>query len=151
MPHIPLTADDRFEIEDLLGRYFWAVDTADIESVVAAFTTDAVIRYGNSQRYEGADGVRRFAVRAIGDNTVRGRMHFNRPLFVEHADDGVRMRSYLISPRWTTHDDAMVLGTLRYTEDTFVRTAAGWRIKERAIFSWNDETAPRPGQEPSLK
>lgn len=138
-----LSADDRFEIEDLLGRYFWAVDTADVEAVVAVFTHDAVVRYGTGQWYEGPDGIRRFAIRAIGDHTARGRMHFNRPLFAELRGDAVLMRSYLISPRWTTHDDAMVLGTLRHTEDLFVRTTGGWRIKERAIFLWNDQTAPR--------
>jgi len=26
--------------------------------------------------------------------------------------------------------------SLRYTDDTFVRTEAGWRIKERAFFLW---------------
>ena len=139
----PLTADDRFEIEDLLGRYFWAVDTADVDAVVAVFTHDAVVRYGTGQRYEGSDGIRGFAIRAIGDHTARGRMHFSRPLFVEVRGDAVLMRSYLISPRWTAHDNAIVLGTLRHTEDLFIKTAGGWRIQERAIFLWNDQTAPR--------
>ena len=139
----PLSVEDRFAIEDLLGRYFWAVDTADTEGVVAVFAPEAVVRYGTGDRYEGTDGIRRFAIRAIGGESARGRMHFNRPLFAERRGDAVLMRSYLISPQWTVHDNAMVIGTLRYTEDTFIRTDAGWRIKERAIFLWNDQAAPR--------
>jgi len=143
MAEAVLSAEDRFAIEDLLGRYFWAVDTGDVEGVVATFAEDALVRYEGGSAYEGIESIRRFAERAIGNHTARGRMHFNRPLFIERRGDAVMMRSYLIAPQWTTQDDAKVLATVRYTEDTFIKSSGGWRIKERAIFLWNDKTAPR--------
>lgn len=139
----PIAIEDRYEIEDLLGRYFWAVDTADVEGVIAVFAPGAIVRYGSGERYEGAEGIRRFALRAIGGEEARGRMHFNRPLFAERKGECVVLRSYLISTQWKVGEEPIAIGTMRHTEDSFIRTEAGWRISERAIFHWNDQAAPR--------
>lgn len=136
-----LNADDRFAIEDLLGRYFWALDTGDIEAALDTFCDAAVVRYDSGERYEGPDGLRRFVIRASGGESARGRMHINRPLFIERRGVEVFMRSYLIAAQSTLSQAAMTVVAMRYIEDTFIRTPAGWRIKERAIYRWNEQTA----------
>lgn len=137
-----IAPEDRFAIEDLLGRYFWAADTGDISGVLAAFAPNAVVRYGDGRHYEGPAQLRDFATR-ICDPAGRGRMHFNRPLFVEVEGDHVLLRSYLITPGWMVNEDSPTLGTLRYVEDRLIRSTEGWQIIERAIFLWNDRDAPR--------
>jgi hypothetical protein len=128
---------DRAEILDLLGRYLWAVDTGDASAVVAAFSPDGVVRYGTGERYEGEVGLRRFAQRVIGDVSVRGRMHLNHPLFFWGKGDCVVLRSYMMPVQLRSEAPNESIRSLRYTEDTFVKTGAGWRIKERAIFVWD--------------
>jgi SnoaL-like domain len=128
---------ERAEIFDLLGRYLWAVDTGDALAVVAAFSSDGVVRYGAGERYEGEAGLRRFAQRVIGDASVRGRMHLNHPLFFWRKEDLVVLRSYMVPVQLRPGAPTEPIRSLRYTEDTFVKTDAGWRIKERAIFLWD--------------
>ena len=43
---VSLSADDRFGIQDLLARYAWTIDTADIEGCVANFTADGALGDG---------------------------------------------------------------------------------------------------------
>jgi hypothetical protein len=128
---------ERAEILDLLGRYLWAVDTGDASAVVAAFSSDGIVRYGTGERYEGEAGLRGFAQRVIGDASVRGRMHLNHPLFFWREADLVVLRSYMVPVQLRPDALKESIRSLRYTEDTFVKTEAGWRIKERAIFVWD--------------
>jgi hypothetical protein len=39
----PLTTEDRIAINDLLAAYAWALDTGDVDALVACFTLDAVV------------------------------------------------------------------------------------------------------------
>ena len=39
----PLTTEDRIAINDLLAEYAWALDTGDVDALVACFTPDAVV------------------------------------------------------------------------------------------------------------
>lgn len=129
---------DRLAVEDVLGRYFLAVDTGDVEGVLAQFTPDAIVRYGDGTRYEGLAQLRRFALRAIGSQDARGRMHVNRTLFAERDGADILLRSYLMVPQVDEAGAAVTWAALRYTEDRFRLADTGWRITERAIFHWNE-------------
>ena len=137
MDEPPVGPHERGEILDLLGRYFWAVDIGDASAVVAAFSPDGVVRYGTGERYEGEAGLRKFAQRVIGDASVRGRMHLNHPLFFRRKGECVALRSYMMPVQLRPDAPQETIRSLRHTEDTFVKTEAGWRIKERAIFVWD--------------
>lgn len=136
----PVSAADRFAIEDILGRYFLAIDTGDVAAVVAQFTPDGAVRYADGSTYEGPDGLRRFAERAIGGDEARGRMHIGRTLFAQRIGDDILLRSYLMVPQAVGGEPGVTIATLRYIEDRFRQTGAGWRIGERAIFPWTDDT-----------
>lgn len=145
MPRADIDAKDRAEILDVLGRYLWAVDTGDHAGVMAVFSPDGVVRYGTGERYEGAEGLARFATRVIGDRSIIGRMHLNHPLFfTARSDSQVSVRSYVVAIHHRPGREAETVHPPRTTEDTFVRTDAGWRIKERAIFLWADTAREAP-------
>lgn len=136
------TAEDRHAVHDLLGRYVWAVDTGDVEAVVSLFTPDGIVRYGNGEAFESHDGIRRFAQAVTGNPATRGRMHLNHPLYVLPAENGVTLRSYLCVVQWIAEPERKAMRTLSYSDDTCVRTGAGWRIRERVIWRWNDRVQP---------
>lgn len=139
----PVSIAERVAIDEVLGRYFLAVDTGDVETVLAQFTADALVRYGDGTRYEGPAQLREFALRAIGGPEACGRMHVNRPLFAERLGGDILLRSYLMVPHIDGSDRTVTLATLRYIEDRFRLTDAGWRIRERAIFPWDDDARKR--------
>lgn len=140
MQQADISADDRARMLDILGRYFWAVDTADVFGVVACFSPDGLVRYGTGERYEGHAGLTAFAKRAIGDASLRGRMHLNHPLYFRVEDGAPVLRSYMAPVQIEPMPPAGPVRSLRYTDDTFLRTADGWRIAVRAIYLW--EQAP---------
>ncbi len=137
-----ISAADRLDILELLGRYFWAIDTRDEAAVIACFTVDAVVRYDSGERYEGQEGLSRFAAKAIGGPDASGRMHLNFPLFFRRDGVAVVLNSYLSTARWQLPHPPQAFGSLRYIEDRCVKVGGCWRIQERAIHLWNDATVP---------
>lgn len=131
-----IAAEDRFAVEDILGRYVLAIDLGDADAALALFTDDAIVRYDNGQAYEGLEELRVFVRRAIGSDAARRRMHFNRTLYAEADEADIVLRSYLAVPEADAHGEGATIATLRYVEDRFVRTAAGWRMQHRLIHRW---------------
>jgi hypothetical protein len=138
-----ISAQDRLDILDLLGRYFFAVDSGDAEGVVASFAPGGAVRYDSGERYEGADGLRRFAAKAIGGAETCGRMHLNFPLFFRRDGEAVILSSYLGAAHWRPPTPPQAFGSLRYIEDRCVTIDGAWRILERSISLWNSETVQR--------
>jgi hypothetical protein len=136
-------AQDRLEILDLLGRYFFAVDSGDADGVIACFAADGAVRYETGERYGGGEGLRRFAAKAIGGEETCGRMHLNFPLFFRRDGNAVILSSYLSAASWRPPAPPQAFGSLRYIEDRCVKIEGRWRIAERFISLWNSETVQR--------
>jgi hypothetical protein len=135
-----ISAQDRLDILELLGRYFFALDSGDEAAVLACFTGDAIVRYDSGECYAGPQGLRRFVAKAIGGDDTSGRMHLNFPLFFQRDGEAIVLASYLSAARWRLPDPPQAFGSLRYVEDRCVKVDGAWRIRERAIHLWNDRT-----------
>lgn len=140
-----LSTEDRFEIYDLLGRLAWALDTGDVEAIVGAFTADGVMVQGSGDRFEGAAKLREFAVRAVQGERAQNRQHVNKHLYVFPAGDGWTVRSYLQILINDPQTGERVIRNMSYSDDTCIKTAQGWRIKERRNRAWSGEAIPRAG------
>lgn len=140
-----ISAEERADIQDLVGRYIFAVDSGDHAGVTACFTRDGAVRYGTGEAYEGAEGLQRFAAKAIGGEEIRGRMHLNYPLFFRRDGAAIVLTSYLSTAQWRPPAPPTSFGSLRYVEDRCVLTPEGWRIAERTIFLWNSDTVAEIG------
>ena len=53
--------DDHQQIRELYARYAYALDHGDIERMMDCFTEDAVFESARQGRFEGRDGLRKFA------------------------------------------------------------------------------------------
>jgi 3-phenylpropionate/cinnamic acid dioxygenase small subunit len=135
---------DRLDIEDVLTRYAWSIDTASWDGLDEVFTPDAFIDYTSAGGIKGnypeikewlSTVLPFFAayqhlvtnkdIRIDGD-TATSRCQFYNPM-VQKADDGGTSMFF-------------VGGEYR---DQLVRTADGWRIKERIEHSvWTDGNVP---------
>ena len=141
----PVSATDRLDILDLLGRYFFAIDSGEAEAVIGCFTRDGIVEYDSGDRYEGPEGLKRFAAKAIGGEETRGRMHLNYPLFFKRQGDVVILSSYLSAAQWRLPNPPQAFGSLRFIEDHCVKVDGFWRIQKRSINLWNDQTVGRFG------
>jgi hypothetical protein len=123
---LALTAQDYIDIQQLYGRYNWAIDAGDVEGYVALYTPD-----GSFNTFNGADGLRTFMKNRQGGT----RRHWNSNLVITPSPEGASGKVYLALVDVGLKPPA-ISSAARY-EDRLVKTAGGWRFKKR-------QTSPDP-------
>jgi hypothetical protein len=140
-----LTSEDRWQIQDVVHRYAWALDTGDVERFVDCFCPDGVLiwdAFETPDRYEGADALRRFATFLRDLPSSAGRQHLVANTLIEGAGDEARGSSYVVV--FTRQGEGPHLaGVMGWYEDVFRRSALGWRIRERVIRDWSGPVLSR--------
>lgn len=87
-----LSAEDRFGIQDLFAAYGWALETGDVEGLVAVFTEDAVMTekvFEDPDVWEGHDGIRALANHYFTSPGFPGRQHHVTQQVFTPKDEGV--------------------------------------------------------------
>ena len=140
-----IPTEDRFAIEDLIGRYLWNLDTGDVEGVVSVFTPGGTVIDTQGNRYEGEDGPRKFAVEFINREDFRGRQHLVTPLYFEGEGDRYVVTSYWTVVKWRFALGTKEVASTGWSKDTVVRTDGRWLIEERWLGWWNDKHGPWVG------
>ena len=132
-----LTAMDYVEIQQLVARTSFALDTAADKGKVFAglFTPDGRLTSKTGQPYE-IKGRDQLAAFAMGDLAHRGPVYVRDYVtnhIIQPAPEGASGRVYLV---WIEVEENGHAGAIqsggRY-EDLYVRTPAGWRIKTRTF------------------
>lgn len=139
-----ISVADRFAIQDLLGRLYWALDTGDVKGITSLFTDDGVMITGSGDRFAGRAELQRFAEHAVGPNAP-GRQHIGRPLYIFRNGDGWTVRSYLTILHCDQETGEKRIRGMSASDDTVVKTAAGWRFKERKNTNWTGKSLPWVG------
>ena len=145
----PLTIADRIAINDLIAEYAWALDTGDVDSLVACFTPDAVVIeevFEDPDRWEGRDNIRRFAEHYRNVPNFPGRQHHVSQLVVKGDSKNCSARSFA----FVTECQGEPPYTLRfagYYDDKLVKVRNRWLFRERTIRLWDGEVLARfPGR-----
>ena len=119
---------DRFEIQDLLVGYCYAVDARDFDALDQYFTADAVIDYSEMVGFKGdLAQTKQFLQGSF--SIVTAVQHAISTTRYEFDGDRCRTKSVCYNPMTVTNglqEDTVTFG-LWYIHD-LVRTAAGWRI-----------------------
>ena len=133
------STDDRVEIYDLLATYAWAIDTADVDTLVSLFTEDGWAQTGPA----GRRSIRDFAIfYATERKEFRGRQHIVSCPVIRGNNDQATVRSYMTSVQWKKADDSKAIISLGYWEDVVVKRDGKWLFQQRVIKSWNDAAVP---------
>jgi len=129
-----LTGGDIAEIEQLYARFNQGLDFEDAELYLSAFTDDAVFTTRDRKVYAGKDALQEYLTRVF--HGVRGRLppganltHNNTSILIMPTTDGAKARAYWMVIDVLAHPPA--IAGHAYWDDTFVKTADGWRIKTR--------------------
>jgi hypothetical protein len=132
-----LTALDYIEIEQLNHKYAWAIDTCANDGFEYAdlYTPDGIFISGeNGDSWQGRE---RLAEAAGGNGRgcpfpAMPLSHLIVNLVIEATPDGAIGKSYLVYPgRNGEYADEKHHGHDGGYQDTYVKTAEGWRFKER--------------------
>ena len=138
-----LSIEDRFALQDLIAAYSWALDTGDVEALVACFTPDARMSeevFDEPDVWEGHDGIRGIAEHYRNAAGFPGRQHHVTQVQYMPQDDGsCKMRSFA----FVTECEGEPPYLLRFTgwyDDLAVKCDDGqWRFKQRTVRLWDGD------------
>lgn len=135
----PLTLEDRFAIQDLVAKYCWALDTGDVDALVACFTPDAVLIeevFEDPDVWEGHDGIRKVSEHYRNSKGFPGRQHHTTQLLVEGDTEAAQARSFIIVTECHGEPPYLVRFTGYYTDEV-VKTGGQWLFRKRIIRLWD--------------
>jgi hypothetical protein len=129
-----MSADDRLAILEAIAWYSHTLDNGDDEGWVQLFTPDAVweaVPQGATEasiRYEGHDGIRRFAgeMRSRGAGSQSRHLRMN-TIFTELTADRARTRSNGLITVHVAGAEPRI-GLTGIYDETWRRTEAGWLL-----------------------
>ena len=146
-----LAIEDRLALQDLIADYSWALDTGDVEALVACFTPDARMVeevFEDPDIWEGHDGIRGIAEHYRNAPGFPGRQHHVTQIQWFPQDDGsVKIRAFAFVTE--CHDEPPYeLRFPGYYDDHAVKGADGkWRFQRRTVRLWDGEVLKRfPGR-----
>ena len=115
-----MSTDDLIEIQQLLARYAVFITQGDLDGVIAVFTPD-----GTYSAFGDTYGLEEFP--ALVAAAPKG-LFLTGTAAIDLSGDTATGTQPLCFVDQTTHD--MRIG---YYRDTYLRTAAGWRLRTRAM------------------
>ena len=122
---------DRLEIQDLMVRYSYAIDNRDWDALDRVFTPDAHIDYSV---FGGSVGdlpsTKAFLTEAMPNFPVYQHMVSGTTIAFDGDTATAKTQCHNPMPLGDTDDSPLMVCGLWYV-DKLVRTAEGWRIKER--------------------
>ncbi|MBW2242018.1 MAG: nuclear transport factor 2 family protein [Deltaproteobacteria bacterium] len=137
---------DRLEIDDLLTRYATGVDRKDWDLWESCFTADAVIDYTAFGGIRGGVGeVREWLEKTMVMFSMSQHMILNKE--IEISGDSATSRAGFYNPMALPIDggeNRLLFFEGGYYLDQLVRTAEGWKIRERVEeFSYSSRLNPQ--------
>jgi hypothetical protein len=123
---------DRIQIQDLLTRYTVAIDSKDWNLLDTCFTPDAHVDYTATGGTKGTyPDVRKWLEMALAPFPVT--VHYITNSTVKLAGDTATARTYIWNPMGFQNPDKSLhwFTVGGFYVDKLVRTADGWRIRER--------------------
>lgn len=136
-------ANDRAQIEDLMGRYLFAIDYFDWDAYVATFAPDGELEFASGIS-KGRDAIRTAVTnfsQGIGRfyHTQDGKMAKLRHVMLQNVIrvEGNRAWGRTLWVEMANHgpNDEMKMGTYGIYEDEFVKLDGHWLIQRRNVLN----------------
>ena len=135
---MPLTLDDRQQVEDLLVRYSYAVDTDGGEDAFAEMFTEDAVLIGTRGHRTGMKAVRELA-RTVTDRKGFQARHIITNVLIEGDSGEARIRAYfteyytyneLLPPKLMRTSELIYVGTF---DCTAVKVSGSWKFSRRVV------------------
>lgn len=140
-------ADDRVEILDVLGRASFATDGDRASELASLFVDEGVMRLRAGQPDEvwlvGREALTRYQLTTLATRGTReDRQHHSSTVFLSLDRDRAVTRSYFLNTVVIGDGEPVPVASGVF-DDTFVRTAEGWRLAERHVRPDTTDRAQR--------
>ena len=149
--------EDRVEVEELMARYCWSLDTGDFEGYAACFAEDGWLAHWPQGKCVGREGLKRATDSLWYDrpNHYLGRQHRFAAVLMSPEQgerEGVRIKAFwsILQHDVETHENRVFgMGTW----DTLaVREADGeWRFASVDVDLWIEGRVPLVGEDRAWK
>lgn len=144
MPDLQQLAD-RFEIEDVLTRYAWAIDSKNFDELDDVFTPDAHVDYTSSGGEAGAyPQIKAWLAKVLPHFPAYQHHVTNKQITID--GDKATSRAEFYNPMIMAKPDGTtsIFFVGGEYHDELVRTSQGWRISDRLEKSiWTDGALPQ--------
>ena len=146
-----LSIEDRLGLMDLIAAYSWALDTGEVEALVACFTEDAVMSeevFDEPDIWEGHEGIRGVAEHYRNAAGFPGRQHHvTQTQYLPQDDGSVKMKSFAFVTE-CEGEPPYLLRFAGWYDDHAVKNAEGtWRFLRRTVRLWDGEVLSKfPGR-----
>jgi 3-phenylpropionate/cinnamic acid dioxygenase small subunit len=136
---------DRLAINDLLVRYAWAIDSKDWDALDTVFTPDANIDYTATGGIAGTiTEIKPWLAKSLAAFPATQHLLANSQVTIDGDTANARTAVYNPMGAATREGPLHFFFMGGYYVDQMVRTADGWRIKQRVEhFVWMDGKLPR--------
>ena len=128
----PLAGADIAEIEQLSARYSQGWDFRDVELYLSVYTDDAVFTTGAGEAFRGKKAIKDYLTTGFARGDSAEVTHNNASTLITPTPEGAKGRMYWVTMNVMSQPPS--LGGVGHYEDTYVKTADGWRIKSRTSF-----------------
>jgi uncharacterized protein (TIGR02246 family) len=134
-----VSAADKIDIHELLARYAWSFDTADVEGFVSCFAPDAVMCedvFEEVDRWVGHDQIRSMAQHFFSMPGFGGRQHHVSQILIDGSSDRCRVRAFIIvvEPR---EGEPCAVPFAGHYDDVVVKIDGRWLFQERLVRHWS--------------
>jgi hypothetical protein len=146
--HVLLSPEDYIEIQQLMSFYARDVDPGSVRDASWMFANDAVAIMASTPLQTPA-ALKKFYTGvkdgAFGGGNLGGVRHFNSTyVIVGTPDGGARGSSYMLQVERRTEGGPAEVTLFGKYEDKYVKTADGWRIKERVFTADTFRNSKQP-------
>src|SRR5690349_7052569 len=134
-----LTVADRLDIQDVIARYAWALDTGNVDAFVSCFSARGALiwdAFEEPDRWEGADALRAFITFFRDLPSSAGRQHHVSNIVITGSREVAHASSY-VAVVLRQGDGPHAVNVMGYYEDELIREAGAWRLRQRVIRDWS--------------
>ena len=144
-----VAVEDRFEIQDLIARYAWALDTGDLDGYVDCFFEDGWVEHHPPGRCEGREGIRRLTdyLWYTYPASYLGRQHRMSQVLMTPEGEGVRIKCFWSILQHDVETQANFIYGLGTWDALAKRDESDgeWRFRSVFVDIWRGDNVPWVG------
>jgi len=144
---------DRLDIQELMARYAWSLDTGDDDAFVACFVRDGELLwdvFDTPGRWCGQQALRRFVAYFRSRPETAGRQHHVSNLVIAATPGGARAQAYVLVALRDGNGPHR-LNVMGYYEDELRREDGRWCLSRRVIRDWSGPVLARIAGQDGLR
>jgi hypothetical protein len=143
-----VSLQDRADLDDLIARYAWALDTGDVEGYVGCFFEDGWIHHDPPGLCKGRDAIRKLTELLWYEHSSNylGRQHRMSQVLMAPEEGSVRIRAFWSILQHDVFTDRNFVYGLGLWNALAAKDVDGeWRLRSLTVDIWRGKDVPWVG------